>query len=907
MAIRQIPPKTRTSTTIIGNFTIKDFLLLLVVLGIILIILLSSLWKPLKYSFTFVLAIVYVLSVATIDDKKGYTIFFYGLKFLFRNKKYEGMNLKTDSSFKFIDDYDENITEEDDKTALFEYENYYYCIMEIKGINFSLYPEYRQDIIISKLSNLFKSIREAKIIKLDNKIDYHRYKENLTDISAKLLNKKLNTKDEIIENGIQKRIDINEEFYGYYDYVDNTDMITTPYFYLILSSSKTYQASVEDKFYEDSDNSKQQNNLNENQALNHLLDVALSCQNYLKEANLESDLLTKKEGKRILEIFFESEYDNDENLQLPDVKEKWDRLYINGEAWKVLTLGQLPIRVFNAWGWKLFNIPNIKVSMNFQVAPDKQKVIRAIDKSLIEYEARYNEKNITESRRQQIEADYMLLKNLLQDLKMENEQLHIVNLFILSPFRYVKEVENALKDFGIYTDRLFYRQIEAYESMIPYKKNNPKLQNYAKNFQSSTLASMFPFVSQVFTDREGSYLGLNTANNSPVFFDLFDSWKQYHGSRTNANLCIIGSSGKGKSYFCKKLLLQQACNDVRIYILDPEDEYRKLTKELYGNWIDIGGSSYGIINPLQVYETMPDEESGMRSRKEVSSHRQFLQEFFNITIPNLNPECRAYLNQALAHVYEEKNITDDTDLKTLKNSDFPILQDLFVYVSKWFEEATSDYDKKCLRQLKNELEDFATGGVHSELWNGYTTLNINNDFNVFNFQSLLANSNKIIGNGQMLLLMRLLMQEIIKNKAYNDKLGLNQNVLILVDEAHQFINEKNPIALNFMVQMAKRIRKYGGGLITTTQNLKDFIGGENSSAQATAVINCSQYFISFGLQPKDLEDLTKLYKNSGGLTEEEKQAIVSADIGEALLFVDSDNRVDIQVSTLLNESRYWQN
>ena len=904
MAIRQIPPKTKTSTTIIGNFTIKDFILLLGVLVIVLVILLSSIWKPLKIAFIFVLVVFYVLSITTIDEKKGYTIFFYGLKYLFRNKKYEGMNLKTDSSFKFIDDFEDDKVEEE-KTALFEYEGYYYAIMEIKGVNFSLYPEYRQDMAISKLANLFKSIREAKIIKLDNKIDYHRYKNNLVDISAKLQNKINNTNDKNIQAGIEKRIEINEELYGYYDYVDNTDMLKTPYFYLILSSSKTYQASVEEKFYDD-ENTTQQEESTENQALTHLLDVALQSQAYLKEAGLESDLLYKKEGKRILEIFFDSEFDSDENLILPNIKEKWDRIIINGEAWKVLTLGQLPIRVANAWAWKLFNIPNIKVSMNFQVAPDKQKVIKAIDKSLIEYEARYNEKNITESRRTQIEADYMLLKNLLQDLKMENEQLHIVNLFILSPFRYVKEVENALKDFGIYTDRLFYRQIEAYESMIPYKKNNPKLQNYAKNFQSTTLASMFPFVSQVFTDTEGSYMGLNTANNSPVFFDLFDSWKQHHGSRTNANLCIIGSSGKGKSYFCKKLLLQQACNDVRIYILDPEDEYKKLTKELHGNWIDIGGSSYGIINPLQVYQTMPSDDEG-NVRKEVSSHRQFLQEFFNITIPTLDPECRAYLNQALAHVYEEKNITDETDLKTLKNSDFPILQDLFVYVSKWFESADSDYDKKCLRKLKNELEDFATGGVHSELWNGYTTLDINNDFNVFNFQSLLANSNKIIGNGQMLLLMRLLMQEIIKNKAYNDKLGLNQNVLILVDEAHQFINEKNPIALNFMVQMAKRIRKYGGGLITTTQNLKDFIGGENSSAQATAVINCSQYFLSFGLQPKDLEDLTKLYKNSGGLTEEEKQAIISADIGEALLFVDSDNRVDIQVSTLLNESRYWQN
>lgn len=905
MAIRQIPPKTKTSITLFYNFTIKDLFILLITLIIILGLLLSSIWLPLKFILIGLIVIIFFLSVSVFDDKKGYVIFFYGIKYFFRNKKYDGMNLKTDSSFKFVDDYDDSITEENEKTALFEYGEYYYCIMDIKGVNFALYPEYRQDIMINKLSNLFKSIREAKIIKIDNKIDYSLYKKNLTNISQKMLNKETNTKDEYIRAGLEKRIEINEEIYGYYDYVDQTDMITTPYFYLILSFNKNYNNSKDNNYNEDEESTQESSS--QQQALSHLFDVALSCQKYLKEAGLESDLLTKKEGKKVLEIFFDSEFDNDENLILPSVQEKWNKLIINGEAYKVLTLGQLPIRVLNAWGWKLFNIPNIKVSMNFQIAPDKQKVIKSIDKSLIEFEARYQEKNITESRRQQLEADYMLLKNLLQDLKMENEQLHLVNLFILTPFKYVKEVENSLKDFGIYTDRLLYRQIEAYESMIPYKRNNPKMLNYAKNFQSTTLASMFPFVSQVFTDREGSYLGLNVANNSPVFFDLFDSWKQYHGSRTNANLCIIGSSGKGKSYFCKKLLLQQACNDVKIYILDPEDEYRKLAKELKGNWVDIGGSSYGIINPLQVYETMPEEDDGTRGRKEVSSHRQFLQEFFNITIPNLNPECRSYLNQALAYVYEAKNIDDFTDLKTLKNEDFPILQDLFVYVCKWFDETTSDYDKKCLRQLKNELQDFAEGGVHSELWNGYTTLNINNDFNVFNFQSLLANSNKIIGNGQMLLLMRLLMQEIIKNKAYNDKLGLNQNVIILVDEAHQFINEKNPIALDFMIQMSKRCRKYGAGLITTTQNLKDFIGNENTSAQATAVINCSQYFISFGLQPKDLEDLTKLYKNSGGLTEEEKLAIVSADIGEALLFIDSDNRVDIQISTLLNESRFWQN
>ena len=56
---------------------------------------------------------------------------------------------------------------------------------------------------------------------------------------------------------------------------------------------------------------------------------------------------------------------------------------------------------------------------------------------------------------------------------------------------------------------------------------------------------------------------------------------------------------------------------------------------------------------------------------------------------------------------------------------------------------------------------------------------------------------------------------------FNDKYKTNRHIVVAVDEAHVFINPKRPIALEFMANMAKRIRKYGGSFLPATQNIAD--------------------------------------------------------------------------------------
>lgn len=54
--------------------------------------------------------------------------------------------------------------------------------------------------------------------------------------------------------------------------------------------------------------------------------------------------------------------------------------------------------------------------------------------------------------------------------------------------------------------------------------------------------------------------------------------------------------------------------------------------------------------------------------------------------------------------------------------------------------------------------------------------------------------------------------------------------------------------------MAKRIRKYGGGLIVATQNVSDFLA---SGRWGTAIINNCEFQHFLGLKSQDIKMLTK--------------------------------------------------
>ena len=159
-----------------------------------------------------------------------------------------------------------------------------------------------------------------------------------------------------------------------------------------------------------------------------------------------------------------------------------------------------------------------------------------------------------------------------------------------------------------------------------------------------------------------------------------------------------------------------------------------------------------------------------------------------------------------------------TDLSALTPADYPTFDDFAALIDEKLVQAGDDYNRACLKVIENYIAKFKSGGRNSNLWNGASGFETDEHFVCFDFQKLLANKNGQIANAQMLLVLKYLENEVIRNRDYNLKNGTDRKIIVVVDECHLFIAEKYPIALDFMYQMAKRIRKYNGMEIVITQS-----------------------------------------------------------------------------------------
>ena len=487
---------------------------------------------------------------------------------------------------------------------------------------------------------------------------------------------------------------------------------------------------------------------------------------------------------------------------------------------------------------------------------------------------------------------------MLEALELDNEKFFNTECYLIYPKDRHREIVKILKGKGIRLNDLLWKQYDGWISTNPFvamplKNDREKV----AGMQSSSIAGLFPFVSKTLYDDDGFYLGGSA--RYPIFFNQFTKT----GTRVNHNMVVFGKSGGGKSFFMKKLALRGGMENKKVFVLDPDNEYDFLCDVMKGNWIDVAGEKAGRMNPFHVFASMKGDGGDVG---DVASHKLFLDEFFRTVLPEMEENCRLYLNECIAELYAEFKISDLTVLSELKPEDFPTFTDLFDLIQRKKKELAGNEARETVFDiLELNVKQFTEDRLFARLWNGKTTLDINNDFNVLNFQSLFANGNTNIANGQMLLLMRFLNQEVIKNREYN-LLGGNKKIEIWIDEAHRFIDPTFPVALKFMATMAKQIRKYNGALIVATQNIADFVGvSEQMRSMATAVINCCQNSMIFGLSANDLNQIRDLYQNyNGGLTQQELDYIGKAGQGEALFLVDTNTRIPLYIDICDGEEQY---
>ncbi len=210
-------------------------------------------------------------------------------------------------------------------------------------------------------------------------------------------------------------------------------------------------------------------------------------------------------------------------------------------------------------------------------------------------------------------------KYIRKEMQINNEEMYYMYIYLTvfskdkNELEYLlNKIEGVSQSRGIQTRRAYFREEQTFLSTLPIMQNHNDVKNVTKrNVLTTGLLSTYPFISSSIFDENGIFIGTNIYNNSLVFIDRYDTNKY-----KNANICIFGTSGAGKSYYTKLLILRNRLLGIEQYIIDPEREYINICNNLEGSLFKIGPSSETFINVFDIRkESIEDDEKGYLATK----------------------------------------------------------------------------------------------------------------------------------------------------------------------------------------------------------------------------------------------------------------------------------------------------
>ncbi|MBI5613578.1 ATP-binding protein [Candidatus Gottesmanbacteria bacterium] len=396
-----------------------------------------------------------------------------------------------------------------------------------------------------------------------------------------------------------------------------------------------------------------------------------------------------------------------------------------------------------------------------------------------------------------------------------------------------KQVEAMLGSLLIVTKKAILQMEEGFKTTTPMGQDKIGV---ARNMDTTSLATTFPFTTSELTANEGILYGMNLHNDSLVIFDRF--------SLENANTVVFGKSGSGKSYAIKLEIMRSLMFDTEVIVIDPENEYETLTRTLGGEYIIFKFGSTTKINPFDLSGMSQGEGENELNQKILSLHG-----FFRVVMGKLSPGEDALLDRALILTYKQKGITPDP--KTQKNEP-PLMEDLY--------KTLIGMEDQVARGLSDRIEKFVKGSMVG-IFDQQTDVEIRNPLTVFSIRDL---EDEIRPIAMFLIL------DFIWTKVRRDI----KRRLLVVDEAWYMMKYED--SGQFLNSIAKRARKYYLGLTTITQDVEDFL----SVDLGAAIIQNSSLQILLKQSASAIDKIGTVFNLSQG----EKHLLLSAGIGEGLFF-----------------------
>lgn len=585
--------------------------------------------------------------------------------------------------------------------------------------------------------------------------------------------------------------------------------------------------------------------------------------------------------------------------------------------------------VSDFWLEPIMNMEGVIPTLDI-ASTSRFEVVRDINKAMAEQDTRYqNAKDNVD--RMDAEKAYNGLKEMYEMV----DDGEVIKRVVLRVYVYAKtfseleiktkEVLNHLESYNFRGTVLLNEQQYEWESLVTGYNTQMEYPNKrnGKEIPSQTLAggNFLHFTS--LADPYGSHYG-TTDTNGTVIFDLFhkDSFRKFY------NGLVIGKMGTGKSTLLKKLVKDNAIKGYKVRVLDVTGEFTGLVESLEGKTIALDGSE-GLINILQVFKTVLDDEGNVEEGLSFTQHLSKMSVFYKYIKNNASHNEVIEFENLLRKLYISKGMWSsdpnvEMSITSHKSSEYPILSDLLSLVEK---ELYEDVESKKLREnlsrdresrlldielsLANLIENYG------HIFNGVSSIE---DFDKelvvsFPLRNLL-NLKPEIFQAQIFNLMNMLWDGMIVNGEHQLKNFTNNNMsfedaqryLIVLDEAYNIINTEDTSqpAVKYITQFMREARKYFGGIVFASHLLTDFVPMNSSQTNAENVKKLFQLTQYKFIGEQDIEALPQIKSVfEGQLTESEIKVIPTLVTGNMVLSISSVKNIVFTVDVSEEELKLF--
>ena len=392
-----------------------------------------------------------------------------------------------------------------------------------------------------------------------------------------------------------------------------------------------------------------------------------------------------------------------------------------------------------------------------------------------------------------------------------------------------------------------------FKTALPLGINDLSVQLSIEKLLPTDSVSLFiPFTSKELMQKGGMYYGLNAVSHNLLLFNRLNS--------KNQNGLILGQPGSGKSFSAKREMINVFLTTKDdIYVIDPESEYAHMAQLLDGSVIHLEAGAKVYINPFDMDVQYGDEEgkSGTDPVKMKSDYICMLcesamggrYEITNIQKSIIDRVVIQLYKPYLKHMRElnDSSITCDTDASPTMEQFYSLLM---------------DQPEPEAQNIALSLEIYCLGSF--DTFAHKTNVDVNNRFTVYDI--------KDIGNGMKEMGLQVCLNHIWNKIIDNQK--NNKRTWFYIDEFH--ILTKTRSSAEFLQQIWKRARKWGGIPTAITQNVEDLLNSEESRA----IINNCEFIMMLSQSPIDRAALAEMYH----ISDAQLNYITNSPPGQGLIY-----------------------